>query len=114
MGRTSDVLVTASGIQFVGVLENFISLALDLELVVVLPGEHGDTTSQSIVIVQAQPEDRQRLGPCINSLLKERQVFAKVEFIGLIPKTPTEKPDRALLRSRFSNVSSKLYNPATK
>lgn len=101
MGRTSDVLVTANGIQFAGVLENFISLTFDLESVVVLPGEYGDDSSQSIVIVQAQPEDWQRLAPCINGLLKDRQVSAKVEFIDLIPKTPTEKPDRALLRSRF-------------
>ncbi|KAF3996232.1 class I adenylate-forming enzyme family protein [Glaciimonas immobilis] len=113
MGRTSDVLVTASGIQFVGVLENFISSTLDLDLVVILPREQGGTTSQSIVIVQAQPEDWQRLRPCINSLLKDRQITAKVEFIVLIPKTPTGKPDRALLPSRLSNVSSTLYDPAT-
>jgi len=102
IGRLSDALTTAHGIIFAPQFEEILMANVPLKQVVVLPKDRKVT--QNVAIVVAQPADEANQVYIIEELrrtMAEYGIDGDVYSVDSIPMTPTGKPDKPLLRSRF-------------
>ncbi|MCM0593489.1 MAG: class I adenylate-forming enzyme family protein [Gloeotrichia echinulata DEX184] len=103
IGRLSDALTTAHGVMFAPQFEEILVAKVPLKQVVVLPGNPKATQDHTIVVAQpASKADQVQVSEELRRIMAECGVSGSLHLVDSISMTPTGKPDKPLLRSRFS------------